>query len=97
MPPLNTDNGELTTSFTSRYVASLMFNCPTSPLLSMHAAVFTVSPQMSYWNFFTPTMPATTGPLCKPMRFSKAAWWHSATCSRWHTKGLDTLSCDDLL
>jgi hypothetical protein len=37
----------------------------------MRLAVFTVSPQMSYWNFFTPTMPATTGPVWMPMRISK--------------------------
>jgi hypothetical protein len=48
-----------------------MFTLPTSPLLSMRLAVFTVSPQMSYWNFFTPTMPATTGPVWMPMRISK--------------------------
>jgi hypothetical protein len=44
-----TDNCELSsTSFTNAYVLSLMFTCPTSPLLSMRLAVFTVSPQMSY-------------------------------------------------
>ena len=41
-----------------------MFTFPTSPLLSMRLAVFTVSPQISYWNFFIPTIPATTGPVC---------------------------------
>ena len=39
----------------------------------MRAAVFTVSPQTSYWNFFLPTMPATTGPVCTPMRMPKWA------------------------
>ena len=38
----------------------------------MRDAVFTVSPQMSYWNFFTPTIPATTGPVCTPTRMSNA-------------------------
>lgn len=37
----------------------------------MRLAVFTVSLQMSYWNFFTSTMPATTGPVWMPMRISK--------------------------
>jgi hypothetical protein len=48
-----------------------MFTRPVTPLDSMRLAVFTVSPQMSYWNFFTPTMPATTGPLWMPTRISK--------------------------
>jgi hypothetical protein len=56
---LATDNGELTTvSFTNAYVAALMFTRPTSPADPMRLAVFTVSPRMSYWNFFTPTMAA---------------------------------------
>jgi hypothetical protein len=60
---------------------TLMFTCPTSPLLSMRLAVFTVSPQMSYWNFFTkniPRCPPPTGPVWMPdahleMRASPAA------------------------
>lgn len=36
-----------------------MFTRPVSPLCSMRAAVFTVSPQMSYWNFFTFAMRVT--------------------------------------
>ncbi len=58
-------------SRSSAYVLSLMFTCPTSPDDSMRLAVFTVSPRMSYWNYFTPTMPATTGPLWMPTRISK--------------------------
>jgi hypothetical protein len=49
--------------FTKAYVPSLMFTCPASPEDSMRLAVFSVSPQMSYANFFAPLPPATTGPV----------------------------------
>ena len=52
-------------------VAWEMFTWPTAPDDSMRAAVFTVSPQTSYWNFLLPTMPATTGPVCTPMRMPR--------------------------
>ena len=45
-----------------------MFTWPAAPDDSIRSAVFTVSPQTSYWNFRLPTMPATTGPVCTPMR-----------------------------
>ena len=35
-----------------------MITCPTSPLLSIRDAVFTVSLQTPFWKFLTPTMPA---------------------------------------
>lgn len=40
----------------------------------MLLAVFTVSPQISFWTFLTLTMPTTTGLMCIPTPLSKASF-----------------------
>ena len=58
---------------------------PTSDIDSMRDAMFTVSPQMSYCHFFMPTIPATTGPVCTPIRISKwtsSFWVINSFCTK---------------
>lgn len=40
---------------------------PSSPVLSILLATFTVLPQMSYWGFLAPITPAITGPWLMPV------------------------------
>ena len=67
----------------------LTLTLPCSPFVSIHDAVLTVSPQISYWNFLTLTMPATTGPVCMPARISKAG----LTCARFTSLRQAIKSC----
>lgn len=46
---------------------------PSSPVLSILLATFTVLPQMSYWGFLAPMTPAITGPWLIPARREAAA------------------------
>jgi hypothetical protein len=55
-------------SRTNAYVLSLIFTCLASSHDPVQLAMFTVSPRTFQANFFTPTMPATTGPVSTPMR-----------------------------
>lgn len=42
-----------------------------SPVDSMRLAVLTVSPNKQYRGILLPTMPATTGPVCAPLRICR--------------------------
>ena len=54
------------------------------PLLSILAAVLTVSPNKQYLGMINPTTPATTGPLCKPCNQIKLScnWNYPVTSCR---------------
>ena len=48
--------------------SSLTCIFPASPCDSIRLAVLTASPHISYANLFSPIIPATTAPVCKPNR-----------------------------
>ena len=62
-----------------------MLTCPVAPVLSMRAAMFTVSPQRSYWNLVSPTIPATTAPVCTPARMANAGSPLALRSATWRT------------
>lgn len=47
---------------------------PSSPVLSILLATFTVLPQMSYWGFLAPITPAITGPWLMPVEEQPKAY-----------------------
>lgn len=61
-------------SFPCSFVRQLTCIFPSTPVVSILLATFTLFPQMSYWGFWAPITPAITGPWFIPEKQKQITW-----------------------